>query len=94
MRAVRDEPDQPAHALGVARAVVSRDRRGAARRTRDGGEDLQQRGLAGAVGTEQPDRLAGANAEVHAVEHESGAIRFSKAGDLNQGIRGRQAGQF
>ena len=58
--------------LGLSHAVVTADRRRAAGGTKQRGDDLEERRLAGAVGSQQRDRLAGADVEIDAVEDTPG----------------------
>ena len=63
----------------------------AARRQQQRGEDLDQRRLAGAVGAEQPEELAGGDLEVDAVERDD-RLRLGRvdAPDAGHGDGGRQ----
>ena len=49
-------------------------------------EDLDERRLAGAVGTEQGEQLAAADREVDAVERLHGAVGLAHAADLDGGL--------
>jgi hypothetical protein len=64
---------------------VSADDGGAAGRTQEGGDDLQQGRLAGAVGAEQRDGLAGDHVEVHAIENPLGTEDANETRDANEG---------
>ncbi len=80
----------PAHARGGA--VGPGD--GARARAGDPGEDREQRGLAGAVGPQQGDRLPGAEVEVDAVEGREVAIEAAQpASPPASGRRARSRGR-
>ena len=75
----------------LGRDVEAEDPRLAARRQQQRGEDLDQRRLAGAVGPEQPEELAGRDLEVDAGERDDGLrLRVVDAADAVDGDGGRQ----
>ena len=69
VRAVRHHADERARPLGLAEGVGAADAERAGGGAEQGGQDPEQRGLAGAVGAEQGQALAGAQLEGHAVDH-------------------------
>ena len=58
------------------------------------GEDPHQRGLAGAVGPDQPDALAGAQLERHPVQDRLGAVVLSDIDDVQENHSRRVSEQF
>ena len=66
--AAGDHVHDPADLLGLALDVEAEDPGGPLRRQEERRQDLDQRRLAGAVGAEQPEELAGLDREVDAVE--------------------------
>ena len=59
---------------------------------------FQERGLAGAVGAQEPDAVAGENAEVESLEHRRPALvterRVLEQDELPRGGRGRREGEL
>jgi len=73
-----------AHAGDVGSAKPHHSRIGRQR----AGEDIEQRGLAGAVGTDDADGLVGPNLEVHLFEHEERSETLVDAHGLEDRLRG------
>ena len=71
-RVLARERDHLADVLRVVLDVVAEHRRAAAVGLQEGGEDPDRRRLAGAVVTEQADRLAGVDRQVEPVERQGG----------------------
>jgi hypothetical protein len=82
--AVRHHAEDGAHGLRLAHAVVAGHRDRAARGAQERADDLEQRGLAGAVAAQQRDGLAGADLEVDPVEDALGAEDASETGDADE----------
>ena len=85
-----DEVDLAADGLELARDLVAEDPRVAARRLRSAREDADHRRLAGAVVAEQPEDLARARAEAHAVERADVAVVLHEVRDLDREAGGRR----
>ena len=65
-RVLEDEPDAAAHGVALAHDVVAGDARAAAVGRQQRAEHRDRRRLAGAVGAEEAERLAGGDVEVDA----------------------------
>ena len=55
---------------------------------RDGADHAHRRGLAGAVGAQEPERLAGRHVEIHAVHGRERAEPLGQAAGMDQGFGG------
>ena len=82
--------DLRAEVLAVAHRVEAED----AHRARVGSavalEDLDRRGLAGAVRSEQPEDLARADTEVERIDRARRSVRLAESGDRDRGLGGAQ----
>jgi hypothetical protein len=89
---LQDHPDSLAKPGRLRRRVQAEDADRAGRRRPEALQDLQGGGLARAVRAEQAEYLAGADVEVDATQHLSGAEGHLQAADLDGeaiGHRGR-----
>jgi hypothetical protein len=76
------QADRFPHPRGLRHDVESVDTRRAAVRFEQGGENPHDRGLAGAVGTEQREDASARHVEVHTLEHVQVLIGFPQPVDL------------
>src|SRR3954467_15360082 len=79
-RVLEDKPDVAAYGAPLAADVVAGDRRRAACRSGQRAEDLDRRRLAGSVGTEEPEDLAGLHVEADTVDRREVAVALRQAG--------------
>ena len=89
----RDHVHDPADALRLGRHVEAEDARAALARQQQRREDLDQRGLAGAVGPQEAEELARRHLEIHAGERDHGLrLHVVDTAEPGHGDRGRQRG--
>ncbi len=76
---VRHEPDDAPHLIGVPGHRPARDLGLPGRRTKERGEHAQDRGLAGAVGPDQPEDLTGLDRQVDAGHRQRAVVPLDQA---------------
>ena len=89
-RELPGDADRRADRVGIAGRVLARHPELAAVGADQGREDLDDRGLAGAVGAEQREDRALGDVEVDAVEHEVVAVGLAQAGRCDRGSRSQR----
>jgi hypothetical protein len=86
-RVLEDEADVAADVVSLAHDVVAGDARAARGGAREGAEHVDGRRLAGAVGSEEPEDLAGGDLEAHAPHGLDLAEGLLEVGDLDRGSK-------
>ena len=79
------DAQRPPRLIPVGRQIMPRDADTAGIRTEKSITHPERGGLAGTVGPEQADHLAGAAGEIHAIHHRPAAEGFLQATDFQQG---------
>jgi len=77
------QADRLAYLRGLGGDVITVDGGGPAVGPEQGGQNLHRRGLAGAVGAEQGQDGARADAQIDALEHRVVAVGLGESGDLD-----------
>jgi hypothetical protein len=91
---LRGHPDALAHPSCLHDHVVAGDPRAALGRRRQGGEDAQRRGLAGAVVPEQPEHAAGGCVQVDVAQRPQVAEALAQPLDAHAAAGLRSGGAF